>query len=294
MALIKKHTSIKILYCPHASHFPNIGMRFADLVLEASPLLACITKKLRKIDRVSVVGMLSKQVDRFNENSPEILVRKRAEIGIKKSNLCTMSGGAAYKFFDSASSEYFEMIKSLLARNHSLQHVIISEFSPEQLRNIENIIDDVDIASRLIILPFTTEYELVFQCADVFIDSFPVGAALTQIDLMRLKVPSVVKINRQNSIWTFHQYQMENYPYMFETVESMKEGIETLLSDKNEARRIALENFEFYMRAYERNVVKERLCDIISNLDKIEVFMTSTDDDQCAAYVFPERLIQQQ
>lgn len=290
LAMIKKYTKIKILYFHHASHFPSIGMRFSELVLEAAPLFACITKNKCKIDHVHVCGMLSKTVDAFVEISSFAIAQKREEIGICKDFLCTMSGGSSYKFFDSGTSDYFEMVKVLLTRNHSLQHVVISEFSPEQLKVIGSIMGDADVASRLIILPFTTDYELVFQCADVFVDSFPIGSALTQIDLMRLKVPSVVKINRENPIWTFHQYQMEDYAYMFDSIGEVICGVETLLYDKEESQRVVLENFDFYMQTYEGSVVKERLCNLISNSEDMELFRTDIDDEQCTQYLLPENI----
>lgn len=276
--LIKTHTKSKVLYCPHASHYPNLGMSFADLILEGMPVTAYITQNFRKIKKTHVMGILSKAVGECPNFFPEEIFAKRRDIGIKDSYQCTMSGGASYKFFDTYGSEYFRMIKKLLERNLKVQHVILSEFNEEQQNIIQKIFNASKTRERLLILPFSTEYELIFKCADVFIDSFPVSSALTQIDLMRLQVPSVVKINRENAFWSFHEYQKTDYPYMFEKVDDILKGVERLLLDKAECLRIVSENYLYYLNNYEGYTMKQRLCNIIEHADCLEQFYDRFDE----------------
>lgn len=278
LSLIKKYTEIKVLYCPHASHYPSLGMTFADLVLEGMPVTAYITQNYRNIKKTHVLGILSKTAEECPNFFSEQIFAKRCEIGIKDLYQCTMSGGAAYKFFDSHDSEYFKMIKALLECNPKVQHVILSEFNEEQQSIIKKIFNGSGARDRLLILPFSNEYELIFKCADVFIDSFPISSALTQIDLMRLQVPSVVKINRENALWSFHEYQKKDYPYMFEKVDDVLKGIERLLLDKAECHRIVSENYLYYLHNYEGNIVKQRLCNIIENADCLEQFYDIFDE----------------
>ena len=272
LSLLKKHTDIKILYCPHVSHYPNLGVSFADATLEALPTAAFITQHYRHFDRTVFVPMMSKKAEDFPSFSDEDIAAERKKIGIGENDLCTMSGADAYKFFDGETSEYFRTIKELLERNLNVTHVILSHFDNAQQNIIDKIFADSEAKKRLIILPFSTKYELFFKCADVFIDSFPVSSALTMIDLMRLKVPYVVKINRENAHWSFHEYQSPDYPYMFEKADDLLKGVEKLLSDKAERARIVEVNFKHYMNTFEGNSVKKRLCDIIDNADDLKRF----------------------
>ena len=272
LAMIKKYTNIKIFYCPHASHCPNLGVSFADLSLEGMPVTAYITQKFRKFKKTHVSGIASKRLHDFPVFTLESVMAKRRELGIQENELCTMSGGAAYKFFDAAGSEYFLMIRELLKRNPQVKHIVISDFSREQKKIISHIFSDFDDAFRLVILPVNSQYELLFSCADVFIDSFPVSSALTMIDLMRLKVPAVVKINRQNSLWSFHEYQRSDYPYMFETVEEVLEGVEKLLASPEERKRIAETNYRYYLEKYEGEACKEHLVDLVEHAENLETY----------------------
>lgn len=274
LSLLKKHTDIKIIYCPHASHYPNLGVSFADITLEALSTTAFISQHYRHFDRTVFVPMMSKKSEDFPSFTDEEIAAKRKEIGIGKSDLCTMSGASAYKFFDGNISEYFQTIKNLLDNHKNVKHVILSNFNKAQQKIINDIFAGSEAKARLIVLPFSNEYELFFKCADVFIDSFPVSSALTMIDLMRLKVPYVVKINCENAHWSFHEYQRTDYPYMFEKNDDLLKGIETLLTDKQECARIIEMNYRHYLETFEGNAVKKRLCEIIDNVDHLESFYT--------------------
>lgn len=278
LSLLKKHTNIKIIYCPHASHFPNLGISFADITLEALPTTAFITQHYRHFDRTVFLPMISKKVEDFPSFSDEAIAVKRKEIGIGENDLCTMSGASAYKFFDNGDSEYFRTIKNLLERNPAVKHVILSNFDKAQQYIIDRIFAQSEAKSRLIVLPFSNEYELFFKCADMFIDSFPISSALTMIDLMRLKVPYVVKINRENAHFSFHEYQASDYPYIFEKAEGLLKGVETLLADKSERDRAITMNYQHYLKTFEGNAVKARLCEIINNANHLERFYSGLVD----------------
>ena len=195
-------------------------------------------------------------------------------------NFVPSSGGSSYKFFDSSdTSEYFKVIKHLLDRNQNVKHIIISNFSETEKVIIEKIFEGSKSRNRLIIHPLTPKYELIFCCADVFIDSFPVSAALTMIDLMRLKVPAVVKINRENALWSFHEYQRPNFPYMYDNNKDFLRGIEKLLSSKI-LRKIEMdENYQFYLDRYEGESCKLHLYELIDNSDMLELYYTQLNSE---------------
>ena len=267
MHLLKKNTDIKLVFFDHATHFPNIGMTMCDLVLELLPLTEKITNDKRKLTNCEIVGLQSKKADEVKYYSAEELKNKRAALGVREDNLLTVSGGSSYKYFDKKGSEHYQMIKELLHEIPNLKHLAITNLSAEQEKIIDNIFkNSPEERKRLIFHNLTPEYDILFQSGDLFIDSFPVSSAMTQIDLMGMKVPTVVKINTENPSWTFHEYMPENYPYMYKTAEEMKKGIIGLLKDKTKREELAKSNYEFWMTHYESNVVKEKYLRITEEL----------------------------
>lgn len=277
LALIKKYTNIKVIYFNHSSHFPALGFNFSDIVIVAMPSTHYIDKTYRKIDRHYLVDLLCDKIEDIKYFSDEEIQKQRQELGIEKDGYCTMSGFSSYKIFEGEKSPYLDMIKRLLIREEKLKHVIISDFST--CKNIDQFFDDPKLRERVIILPFTNDYEILFQSCDVFIDSFPISSALTQIDLMKFKKPTVVKINRENALWSFDEYMPKDYPYMFDNVEELEEGILRLLYDKEERQKVVDMNYEHYMKKFEGNVVKQKYVNLIENSDNIEQLYVKLDEN---------------
>lgn len=262
--LLKKYTDIKIIFINHASHFPSLMMSFADLILEGMPSTQKITEEKRHFHNCQIIGLqsLTKDETIYYTNEQKEDIKKK--LGVANDELLTMSGGSSYKFFDGDTSEYFEMIQRLLIKEPNLKHVIISELSEKQKDVVNNIfIKNPLVRERLIFVPYCTYFDDLFQCADVFIDSFPVSSALTQIDLMRNKVASVVKINVKSPELSFHEYQMPNYLYMFERTEDMELGVFDLLYNKDKRLELVKTNYEYWLNTYESNVYKNKLIKII-------------------------------
>ena len=219
LAYLKNTTDIKIIYVNHASHYPVLGMSFADVILEGTRTTEEITQRKRHFKNTKIIGLQSLHKNETVYYSTEVLKELRESLGIQPHNVISMSGGSAYKFFDGDKSAYLQMIKRLLIKDSNLVHIIITQLNQIQKRILENIfIDTPHIRRRLIILPFQANFDKWFQIADLFIDSFPISSALTQVDLMRNKVPPVVKINIERPEFSFHEYQSENYPYMFQII----------------------------------------------------------------------------
>lgn len=264
LAYLKNTTDIKIIYFNHASHFPSLGMSFTDLILEGMPSTEKVTNEKRGFFNTKIIGLQSLAKEDTQYFSKEEIKSLKDELGIPENKFITMSGGAAYKFFDKNSSPYFQLIKNLLQQEPELVHVIITEFDNKQKSVIEDIFEDeAKLKERLLIVPYQTNFDKYFQMADVFIDSFPVSSALTQIDLMRNKVASVVKINKENTEYSFHEYQMLDYPYMFENVEDMEKAVLELLHNKGKRKDIIEKNYAFWLKTYESSVKRDEIINII-------------------------------
>jgi len=255
LALLKKHTRTKIIFCNIGSHHSSLGMSFAHLIWEGMPATAFVTQKYRGFKNTKVLGLchLTKEnLPRFNE---EEIATARSELGIPVGSFCTMTGCSSYKLFEKEKSSYLEMIKSLLEKNENLYHIIITELSEEH----ENILKKMNISNRLIVTKFKMNFKLYFKCTDVFIDSIPISSALTMVDLMSLKIPFVAFKNKDNLVFTFYEYLSRNYDYLFENILDMQAGIEKLLGDKNERERIANANYEYFLENFEGNMVAQKI-----------------------------------
>lgn len=286
LALIKKNTNIKIIYFNHGSHFPALGFSFADLVLEGMPTTQYVTTNFRKINKCYIIGLLCEKKDNITYYDTDLILQKRKELGINKDEILIMSGGSGYKYFNKNNSEHFKMIKSLLEIEPKLKYAVITDLTKSQKKTVDDIFKNTKSKEQFIVIPQTPAYQLLFQSCDVFIDSFPVSSALTQIDLMKFKIPTVVKINISNSLLSFHEYMPTNYPYMFENIEDMKNGILKLVKDKKEQAKIIELNYNHYLNTFEGDVVKQKYINIIENLDKIEQFYQKLDTE--LAYNFQD------
>lgn len=267
MHLLKQNTGLKIIFSNHASHFPNVGMTLADIILEGMPTTQQITENKRHLHNCRIVGLQSVGINDTKYYSRSEINAKKKELSIPLRAPLTVSGGSAYKFFDGDVSPYFEMIRDILHSRPTLHHMVISNPDKSQSMLIDKIFEnDTAARARLHIVPLTPDFDLLFQCADVFIDSFPVSSAMTQIDLMRMRIASVVKINRDKPIYSFHEYMPADYPYMYDNVADMRRGIEHLLDNGDARRRIIASEYEYWMKNYERGAFKCKYKNIIKEL----------------------------
>lgn len=265
LAYLKNTTDIRIIYINHASHFPSLGMSFANVVLEGMPSTEKITHEQRGILNTDIIGLQSLRKNDTIYYDQKELNKLKNQMGVKDKAFITMSGGSAYKFFeDSNTSHYFEMIKRILKKEKSVYHIVITQLNSTQSTVVDRIFQDAPKEKkRLIFIPYQSNFDKYFQCADVFIDSFPVSSALTQIDLMRNKVASVVKINKENPEFSFHEYQMPDYPYMFENVSDMEDMISELLHDEQKRHNIIEQNYQYWLKTYESDIVRDKYIKVI-------------------------------
>ena len=192
----------------------------------------------------------------------------REQCGVPDGVPLVVSGGAAYKFFDdSKSSEFFTTVCDMLKKNKSLYVLVITDLGSKQEEVVRNIFsENMNEFKRLIIHPRTPNFDILFQCADVFMDSFPISAAMTQIDLMRMRVATVVKINRKNPLYSFHEYMPQDYPYMFEQASDLADAILYLLDNPNTRKKLISDNYDFWEHTYEETVVKEKYLSFIEQV----------------------------
>jgi hypothetical protein len=279
LAMLKKWTKIKIFYSDICSHQFSIGMSFADLILEAMPSTVFITQKYRGFKNTSMNWICHLPLEKLPVIADSEVLEMRKKI-LPPNALCTVSGAAAYKFFENDESPYLEMIERLLSKNENLYHILITEFTPRHKDIFDSIFRNSAAKNRIKLLNFTPNFRLLFKCADIFIDSFPVSSAFTMIDLMSLKVPFAAKKNRDNIAFSFHEYLTPGYPYMFDNAQEMEAGIEDLLFSKERREQIAEMNFEHFLNFFEGKKYAGRLIDLANCEDLSKVCDEKIDEEQ--------------
>lgn len=282
LSVLKRCTGIKVVYYLHASERPCVGVSFGDLLPQPSPFLTRMCVERRHVNRCltspSVLTCGSKDHE-TRDLTPAERQSVRRELGVAEENLMTLSGGEASKFFDSPSeSEYFVTIRQLLERNAEVTHVILADFSTRQKEVIDGLFAGCTARARLVLHGRTSQYERIFQSADVFLDSFPMGGAYTMLDLMRLGVPYVVKINAADPSRSFHEYQDPNYPYMFARVEDFLSGAERLLRDASARRDAVALNRRHYAACFSAAPCRALLEKIVAHAEGLSDLFESKEE----------------
>jgi len=287
LALLKKHTDIKILFVNFAAHHPTLGMSFADLILELSPYNAFVTQKYRNLARTHVIWLAGESEKNLPVFSDEQIKETKNKIGIPQNCVCSMTGCASYKLHSGKKSEFLELICKLLEKYENLYHVLITNSTDELKQILDSVFQNSKAKNRLLILNFTANYKPIFKCADFFIDSFPISNDLTMVDLMSLKIPFVSMINRKNIIQSFNEFVPKNYPYVFENLEDLESGVHKLFLDKDERNRIAEMNYEHFLNFFEGKKVTEKILNL-ANSNDFSGFFCKIDEQDYKNYGEPK------
>lgn len=272
LALIKAHSKIKIIYINIQDHHINFGYKFADLIVDARPAGNYLTKEIRGFNNFVFMPLQHQEKENIKLYSTADLVKLKLDLNIKNDEFVTLTGAPESKIFEENSSSYFEMIKQILMKNSKIKHILLTDINTQKnLLIFENIfVNNKDLLDRLIFIKRTPNYEKYFQMCDVFIDSFPQGGALTHIDLMAIKKPTMVKINQEKPFLSFEYYLPKNYKYIFENPDEMAKGVlEFFDLNQAEKQKISEELYDFYLKNYESNVVKQKYQFILDNLNDL-------------------------
>lgn len=281
LCMIKKYTNIKVIFCNHASHYPALGMSFADAIANSSESTFYVNKVFRGFDKNIFFNYIDDKEENIVDISEEEKLKIRKELGIKDGNYFTLSGASPYKFFNDDSSKYFEMIKDLLEEEPNLQHIVITGLETAKQKQIYNtIFNNSKVKDRIKIIYFTPEYSKIFQSCDLFIDSFPIGSALTHIELMKHKKVSIVSVNEENALYSFHENFPKDYPYMYSNTTDMKNGILTLLHNKSKREEAEKIVYEHYLENFEASKSIQAYINAIENSDNLSSLYYKLDDNK--------------
>ena len=274
LALIKKYTKIKIFYVNIQDHLLNLGYKFADLILDFRPAGSYLTKEIRGYKNYVQMPIAHKFLADLDFFSDAEISQLKNHLGIIDNSLVSLSGANENKFFEANSSPYFVMIKKLLQSQPSLIHIVMTSINKSKNREIFNEIfqNETALLKRLIIVPQNIEFRKYFQMADVFIDSFPQGGALTHIDLMTLKTPTIVKKNSQKPFKSFEFYLPKNYQYIFENEDDVIQGAIDILANKAKAKELSNQLFEHYQKNYEAKIVFKKYQILFDGIDDLSQF----------------------
>ena len=272
-SILKKHSKVKIIFFNHVDHLPVVGIKFCDLIIDARPSGQDVNIKIRNYKNSHIIPLQSKKQEETMYYSEVEIHNCRKNLGINDGDFFTLTGCANYKIFDQNGSSYLKMIKKLLIEESKLKHIIMTKLSPDQQDIFDQeFLDREDLLERVKVIDMVSDFDIFFQSCDLFIDSFPQGSALTHIDMMRNKKPTVIKIDRQDPFKSFEFYLPKNYEYAYEDIEDMKEGILKLLYSDDLRKKVSKELYEHYLQNYEFEIVKQQYLKLIENINKLEVY----------------------
>lgn len=249
LGLLKEYTSIHIIYNVHADHLLNLGLSFADVVLvgrQASQ--KALARYLSRPPIISSVAPCYARTFTFDEN--DVREEKR-KLGLSDDHYVTLTGCPAYKIFKDPDLPYWRLIKRLLTVEPKLKHIFISSLTVGQRRALEALFSDSPgLLERIIFLEPGARFPLYINVADLFIDSFPMGSALTHIDVIREKRPTIIKINDDDPFLSFQDYLYDGYEYCCHTPDEMFDSILYLLHNPNVRAEVGRKVFQFSEERY--------------------------------------------
>jgi hypothetical protein len=104
---------------------------------------------------------------------------------------------------------------------------------------------------------------------------------------MSLKIPFVSMINRENIIQSFNEYMPKDYPYVFENLEDLEQGVHKLFLDKDERNRIAEMNYEHFLNFFEGKKVTEKILSLV-DCDDFSKMLCKINEQDYRNYKMPK------
>lgn len=263
LALIKKYTAIKICFFNHADHNFSLATSFADILITRLENNKPLVKYLKNNKKLVNVSFLEKT------NQPSVyrkqdIDKKKEELGISQESFISLTGASFYKILSDSNQPYLKLINNLLKDNPTLVHIIIGNKYDNDKNIINKYIKKEFIDNkRLIILPPTSDFDFYINMADLFIDSFPQGSALTLIDCLRNKTVPIVKVNTRYPYKSFQCYLPKDYDYACKTPKEMHNKINYLIKNKNLLKSLQDELYSYYQDRYDIQKVKQFYMEIL-------------------------------
>lgn len=263
LGLVKKYTNINIVFWNHADHSFSLATSFADSFItrlkDQKPLLNYLRTQKNSVDFL----FLEKSNDKGLYSQEEIDTEKQ-RLGIKSNSFITLTGAPDYKIFSDKKQPYLKLIRRLLDANPQLVHILIgSSYCKNQLIIDKIIGKELIDTKRLVFIDRTSNFDLYICLADLYIDSFPQGSALTLLDCSRNSKPAVVKINLEAPEKSFQMYMADDYKYSCKTPDEMFNKINKLINDNAEYNIVANEVRKNYIKKYAIDIVKEKYLELI-------------------------------
>jgi glycosyltransferase involved in cell wall biosynthesis len=275
LAYLSKYTEVKIVFFNHGDHAFSLGFESPDLIIELRKQGQFVTHQHREKNNTALIPLQGVKSEKLRSYAAAELSAKRRELGLTADDLVSLSGFASFKVFQDKGNAYLILIKNLLMNEIRCKHILVTEMSKRERNSLRKVFEGSEhLLERLIIIDRVVEFDLLLQVADVFIDSFPLGSALVHIDAIRNKLPTIIKKNSRNELYTFYNYLYEDYEYAVESVEEMLEKILFLLRNKEERQHVAEKCYQHYLDTYEFDIIKSRYKLLIDNHLSLSQFYT--------------------
>lgn len=264
LAMLKEHTDVKIVLFNHADHTFSLGFEHCHLIIELRKQGQYITQRYRNKFNTTIIPLQGTKRSKLKTYSIDEINTKKKELGVDKKELVSLSGFSSEKVFRDKDHNYLIFIRNLLEQESNLKHILVTKLSNKERKLISKVFHAKEhLLDRLVIIDRVAEYDLLLQVGDIFIDSFPLGSALSHIDVIKNMRPTIIKKNNNNELYTFYGYLYDGYEYAIDDVDEMLTKTLFLLRNKDEQQRIASKCFQYYLDTYEFDTVKARYKQLI-------------------------------
>lgn len=254
LGLLKQRTAAHVIFIPHADHYLNLGLEFADVILGGRSVTRA--RLPRYADKFVHCPNIPDFSGNFSFAQAEIEA-ERARLGLTENDYVTLTGCPAHKIFNDPTFEYWHLLKRLLCAEPRLKHLFISKIKTEDFTLLAEFFRDAPAAwQRIIFLKPGPHFKLYLALADVYIDSFPVGSSLTHLDVVAANKNTVIKINRKNPNLSFESCLYDGYEYAVSDTDQMYDKILYLLRSKEAQNEIKERVRCYYNKVYSPEVLK--------------------------------------
>lgn len=253
--LVKKYTNIKIVFINHGDHRFSLATNYADTIVTRCKGGKAITPYLK--DKKNVHPFIIPYTTDKKEYEKSKYKEFCVKYGISQDAFITLTGCSKYKI----GKDYFKVISRILKANKNIYHILITDMKVAKVKKFCKKYNIPD--GRIINLNLTPDFDFYVQLADLYIDSFPQGSALTLLDCMKYSKSLVIKVNQNEGFKSFEQYIYDNYEGLAVTFDEVFKKVNLISSDKTMYNELSNKVYNYFIETYSYQSCLEKYKELI-------------------------------
>jgi len=191
---LKAHLGVRVMLCDHADLAFWLGKQITDVLVEFSPAQVYVSRTLRHYEGSLAVVPLTTDLTDGGVSKPE---PEEA-----RASTSSLSIASPLKIIPDGTWDYFAVIRTILERNPTHRHVLLTLPDPhiaEALRGWpKSVLDRLSVAYNVTGL---TPY---YRQADFLIETFPFSGGQVRVEAMAFGLPMIFVRNPHLSLMIAH------------------------------------------------------------------------------------------